>query len=149
MTIRWLVATLHLLALPIGLGAVVVRARALRGTLDPSGLTRVFRADALWGAAAVLWVGTGLVRAFGGIEKGTAYYLAEPVFAVKMALFAAILALEVRPMITLIRWRSRAAKGGEIDTAPAQMMARISDVQAGLVVLMVFVATALARGVRW
>lgn len=30
MTLRWLVATLHLLALPIGISAILARGRALR-----------------------------------------------------------------------------------------------------------------------
>lgn len=51
MILRWLVASLHLIALPIGFGAVVVRGAALRGRLDKSGLDRVFRADTLWGLA--------------------------------------------------------------------------------------------------
>jgi putative membrane protein len=149
MTLRWLFAAVHLLALPIGLGAVVIRGRALRGTLDASCLQRVFRADTLWGIAAVLWIGTGLVRAFGGLEKGAAYYLAEPLFVVKMALLVLVFALEVWPMITLIRWRIASAKGLGVDTRPARALARISDVQAAIIVVMVFAATGMARGIRW
>lgn len=59
MILRWLVASLHLIALPIGFGAVVVRGAALRGRLDKSGLDRVFRADTLWGLAAAAAVGPG------------------------------------------------------------------------------------------
>ncbi len=71
MTIRWLLAAIHLLALGLGFGAVWARGRALRGELDPAGLRRAFYADTWWGVAAVLWIGTGLVRAFGGFEKGS------------------------------------------------------------------------------
>jgi putative membrane protein len=146
-TLRWLIATLHLLALPIGLGAVFVRARSLSGTLDAACLRRVFRADTLWGVAAALWIATGLARAFGGLEKGSAYYLGAPIFYVKMSLFVTIFALEIWPMVTLIRWRARAARGEAIDTAPAPRLALISDIQTALVILMVFAATALARGI--
>jgi len=45
MTIRWLLAALHLLALGIGLGAVWARGRALQADLDVSGLRRVVYAD--------------------------------------------------------------------------------------------------------
>jgi len=146
MMIRWIVATLHLLALPLGLGSVWARARALGGPLDQPGLRRVFLADTFWGVAAVLWLSTGLWRAFGGLEKGSMYYLANPFFHAKMGLFILILLLELWPMITLIRWRIRTAKGQPLDTAPAGSFARISYIQAGLVVLMVFWATAMARG---
>ena len=147
MTLRWILGFLHLLALGIGLGAVWTRARALRGALDVAGLRRVFAADNLWGIAAVLWIGTGVWRAFGGVEKGTMYYVTNPFFHVKMGLLLLILALEVWPMVTLIRWRIRQGKGEGIDTSPAPALARISVAQAGLVVLMVLAATALARGV--
>ena len=75
MAIRWLFATLHLLALGIGLGAVWARSRALQAELNSAGLRRVFYADNWWGIAALVWLATGLVRAFAGLEKGATYYL--------------------------------------------------------------------------
>jgi len=146
MTLRWLIATLHLLALPIGLGAVWVRGRALRSSLSADGLSHVFAADNAWGLAAVLWLGTGLLRAFGGLEKGATYYLHAPLFYAKMGLFALILLLELWPMATLIRWRMAVRRGAPVDTTRALALARISQVEAGIVVLILFVATALARG---
>lgn len=146
--LRWLVASVHLLALPLGLGAIWARSRALGGGPPPSpaSLSRIFLADNLWGLAAALWIVTGLLRVFGGFEKGSSYYLHDRAFIVKMALLGAILVLEVWPMVTLIRWRIRARRGGVVDTTMAPALARISRIQAGLVVLMVFAATALARG---
>ncbi len=149
MTIRWFIAALHLLALGIGFGAVWARGRALRSALDAEGLKRVFLADNLWGLAAILWIATGLLRAFGGLEKGTAYYLSQPMFYWKMALFIAVLLLEFWPMATLIRWRIRLRRGEPIDTTPARSFARISALQTALLILMVFAATALARGIRF
>jgi putative membrane protein len=117
--------------------------RLARTTPD---LQRVFIADTFWGLAAVLWIATGLLRAFGGLEKGSSYYLHDRVFFVKMGLFAVILLLEIWPMATLIRWRIGARRGASVNTTSAPALARISEIQAGLVVLMVFAATALARG---
>lgn len=146
MTLRWLFASVHLLALGIGLGAVWVRARALAGDPTREALQRAFRADALWGVAALLWISTGLVRAFGGLEKGTAYYVSHPLFWAKMGLLGLILVLEVRPMVSLTRWRIRSRRGEPVDASAAHAFARTSRVQAALLVIMVFVATALARG---
>ena len=111
--VRWLFAAVHLLALGVGLGAVWARGRALRQPLDAAGLRRVFSADSWWGIAALLWIGTGLVRAFGGLEKGSEYYLHNHLFWAKMALLGLILLLELGPMISLIRWR--AARGTRTD----------------------------------
>ena len=147
MTLRWLLASLHLLGLGLGLGAVWARGRALDGDLDRGGLKRVFVADTWWGVAAALWIVTGLTRAFGGFEKGSAYYLHNRAFLIKMALFLLILVLEIRPMVTLIRWRARVSRG-EVPTSlrAARAMARISYGEAVLVALMVLAATAMARG---
>ena len=143
---RWLLAAVHLLALGIGLGAIWARARALSATLDAAALRRVFYADSVWGIAALLWVASGLARLLGGTEKRTAYYFHNDFFLAKMALFVAVLALEIWPMITLIRWRIQTARGTAISTDRAGAMARISALQAALVVAMAFAATAMARG---
>jgi putative membrane protein len=137
----------HLLGLAIGLGAVWARARSLGDRpLDPGALRRTFAADSWWGASAILLIGTGLWRLLAGTEKPTAYYLSSHAFAAKMVLLGGILVLEVWPMVTLIRWRILVAKGGHPDTGPAAAIARISYVQALLLIGMVFAATAMARG---
>ncbi|GLC24519.1 DUF2214 family protein [Roseisolibacter agri] len=147
MTLRWLVAAAHLLALGIGLGAVWGRSRALRGpVLDNAAIRRALAADAWWGVAALLWLGTGVWRAFGGLEKGTSYYLANTAFHAKMGLFLLVLVLEIRPMLTLMRWRRALSRGTRLDTEGARTISRLSAVQALLIVGIVLAATAMARG---
>ena len=147
MLLRWLIASLHLLALPLGLGAVWARSRALRVVHSAAELPSVFRADNLWGMAAALWLVTVLMRVFLSLEKSTGYYLHNRVFYAKMCLFLIILLLEIRPMVTLGRWRIAVRRGIAIDTTSSLTLARISQIEAVLVVLIVFIATALARGV--
>jgi putative membrane protein len=146
MTVRWLLATIHLLGLAVGLGAIWARGRAFRGPLDPAGLRRLFHADNWWGVSALLSIGTGLLRAFAGFEKGTDYYLHNHLFWGKMTLLVAILVLEVRPMMALIRWRSAVGRGGVPDTRHAAAFARTSFLQGAMLLLMLFAATAIARG---
>jgi putative membrane protein len=140
------VSALHLLALAIGLPAVFLRGRALKGRLDADGLRRLFAADTAWGLAALLWLATGLLRAFAGLEKGTAFYLASPLFWAKLALFVAVVALELWPMATFIRWRREQKQGVAPDTSWAAALSHLNHVQLALVVLMVFVASFMARG---
>jgi putative membrane protein len=141
-----IVAALHYLALGIGLPAVFLRGRALKGSLDDAGLRRLFAADTAWGVAAALWVATGLLRAFGGLEKGSAFYLESHLFYVKMGLFLAIVGLEIRPMLTLLRWRQAHRRGVRVDTSQAPALFQVNHIQLGLAVVMVFVASAMARG---
>lgn len=142
----WIFAALHLIALGLGLGAIAMRAVTLRTPLDTQALRRVFFVDAVWGLAALLWISTGLVRAFTGLEKGSTYYLGNDAFLLKMGMLATILLLEVWPMVTLIGWRIRSARGKVVDTSRARTFATISTIQVALVVAMVFAATAIARG---
>lgn len=146
MTMRWLAATVHLLALVIGTESICVRAWSLRTATDPARLRTAFAADSLWGLAALLWIGTGMWRAFGGLEKGSAYHLSSAAFWVKMALLLGVLVLEGRPMVTLIRWRIASARGTPIDLSPARTLTRVSIAQVILIAGMVVAATATARG---
>lgn len=147
MTLRWLLAALHLVALGIGLGAIWARASALRALPDPAALRRTFQADAWWGVAALVWLLTGLPRLFYGTEKVLQFYTINDLFWVKMGLFVAILALEAWPMVTLIRWRMQSAARESLDTSRARLFARISVIQAVLLILMVIAATGTARGI--
>ena len=147
MDLHYTVATIHLLTFGIGAASCWARARALTRLKDESGLKEVFFADNVWGMAALLWIGTGLWRAFGGLEKGTEFYLHNTAFLVKMGLFLTVFALELRPMITLIRWRIRKGTGQHVDVSAAPTLARISYIELLLLIPIVMMATAVARGI--
>jgi putative membrane protein len=148
--LRIILAGIHLLALGLGLGAVLARGTALREKATGDALHRAFRMDTLWGIAAALWLATGLWRLLAGVEKPTSYYTGNHLFMLKMGLFVLVVALEVGPALTLVRWRSALRRGGDpAVVAPrpaAQRIAMISHVEALLVVVMIFVAVAMARG---
>ncbi|MEX2177522.1 MAG: DUF2214 family protein [Gemmatimonadaceae bacterium] len=147
---RIALAVIHLLALGVGFGAIFVRARAAnRLTQGAESLRTVFAADNWWAASAGLWIVTGLWRAFGSYEKSASYYWTNHVFYAKMGLLALILALEIWPMVTLIRWRIASGRGtanAAQFAASGPRIARISDIQMLLLVGMVVVAVMLARG---
>lgn len=141
-----IVSSVHLLALALGLSAVYLRGRALRGPLDDAGLRRLFAADTVWGVAAALWLLTGLLRAFGGLEKGAAFYLGSELFWTKMTLFVVVVVLEIHPMLTFIRWRSALREGRRPDGTKARTLYLLNHVEMALVVVIVFVASFMARG---
>jgi putative membrane protein len=141
------VSALHLLALALGLPSVFLRGRALKAPLDDAGLRRLFAADTVWGVAALLWISTGLLRAFGGLEKGSRFYLSSHLFWSKMALLAAIILLEIWPMATFTRWRAVLRRGGRPDTSAARRLYVVNHIEMVLAVILVFVAAFMARGV--
>lgn len=143
-----LLSTLHLLALAIGLPGVVLRWRQLRRLVtEPSALELMLVGDNLWGVAALLWLVTGLLRAFGSFEKGSGYYLNSGAFLLKLGLFGAVFLLELWPMVTFMRWRVRKAKGLPLDTSRAGTFATISAVELAITLAIPFVASMMARGI--
>ncbi|MDU9025645.1 DUF2214 family protein [Pseudomonas corrugata] len=148
MLAHWSLAAIHLLAFALGLWAVLTRGTALRRLAGGADAVRnVLMADNVWGLSALVLLVTGGMRAFGGYEKGSDYYLHQPLFHLKMTLLLLILLLELLPMITLIKWRMALGKGATIDASKAGRLARISHIEALLLVLMVIAATGMARGV--
>lgn len=135
-----LFAALHYVALGLGVAGLWIRGRGFRAADLPTAL----HGDTLWGLAALLWLGTGLGRAFGGLEKGTDWYLHQPLFWVKMALFLGILLVELWPMVSLIRWRIDPTR---VDPALFPTFSRLNNVEGVLLAAMPFVASAMARGI--
>lgn len=66
-----------------------------------------------------------------------------------MTLFVIILLMELAPMITLIKWRVALGRGASVDLGRARLFARLSHIEALLLMLMVIAATGMARGVTF
>ena len=147
---HWFLAAIHLLAFALGLWGVLTRGTALsRLAAGTAQVRNVLVADNVWGISAGILLITGLMRAFGGYEKGTDYYLHQPLFHLKMTLFVIILLLELAPMITLIKWRIALGRGASVDLGRAKLFARVSHIEALLMMLMVIAASGMARGVTF
>jgi len=150
MLTHWFFAAVHLLAFALAFFAVLARGTAFRRLAGGVGEARsVLLADNLWGICALILLVSGGMRAFAGYEKGADYYLHQPLFHLKMALFVLILLLEIAPMVTLIKWRIALARGATIKIGRAKLFARVSQIEALLVLLMVVAATGMARGVTF
>jgi putative membrane protein len=140
-----LLSAVHVLTLALGLGAVYIRGRALAQPLDDAGWRRLLAADNAWGAAAALWIASGLGRVFFG-GKETAFYWHNGFFWLKLALFACVFALELTPMMTFIRVRAARGRNAPLPRFSIEALGRINALELGLVVAIVFVAAFMARG---
>ncbi|MBU9165218.1 DUF2214 family protein [Burkholderia multivorans] len=150
MIVRWLLAAVHLSAFGVAFAAIAARNRALRRLIASAhavDLPGVFKADTVWGLSALVLIVTGLMRAFGGYEKGSAYYLHAPFFHLKMTALVLILLLEIVPMLGLIRWRIAARQQRMPEIGRARTYVQIGHWQAVLVIVIVFAAAGMARGV--
>lgn len=146
-----LIASLHYFGLALALGGVFMRGRSFRAlkaaspSVRPEATKQVFFADNIWGISAILSIGSGLARAFGGFEKGTDYYLANPYFHLKMGLFLFVFALEIWPMVVLIRWRIRKKIPTDQDLSVLPKFIPINDLELVLLGAIVWIAPLMAR----
>ena len=145
MIVAALLSSIHMLTLALGVGGIFARGRALSQPLDAAGWRRLLAADNIWGAAAVLWIASGLGRVFfGGREPS--FYWRNGLFWVKLGLFGLVFLLELAPMTTFIRVRIAQRRGAALPTFEIDTYRRINAIELSLVVAIVFVAAFMARG---
>jgi putative membrane protein len=106
------------------------------------------RVDLLYMGAAVLALGSGVVRVvwFG---KGAAFYLHNPVFYVKLALFAAVGLMSIPPTLQYLRWL-RSLKSGTVNVVADYQVLRVRRYILVELILFAFIplmATFMARGI--
>ncbi len=140
-----LLSAIHVLTLALGLGAVVMRGRALARPLDEAGWQRLLAADNLWGLAAGLWIASGLARVFFG-GKEPSFYWHNGFLWIKLALFGLVFALELKPMMTFIRVRTARRRRTALPRFSVEAFRRINTAEIVLVVAIVFAAAFMARG---
>jgi murein DD-endopeptidase MepM/ murein hydrolase activator NlpD len=141
---RLALASLHILALAMGLGGAWSRARAVHNSADANALRRAFIGDLWLGLAILVWLTTGLWWLLSGTDARVDYYATDSSFYVKMALFVSVVALEFWPTRTLLRWRFSRSEPSARD---AGRIEALSYVQCALLVATVVAATASASRV--
>ncbi|GMV59872.1 MAG: hypothetical protein AMXMBFR72_29650 [Betaproteobacteria bacterium] len=146
MTLDAWLSVLHFVLVFALVAILAAQAALLRPPLTVANLALAAKLDRGYGAAALLLLAAGFGRVFFG-AKPAQFYLANPVFWTKIALFAAVALLSIPPTIRLIRW-SRHARTGTLPP-DAQVRAVQPWLRAEAVVLLAipFVAAAMARGV--
>ncbi|WP_369941681.1 DUF2214 family protein [Xanthomonas medicagonis] len=141
-----LLAVLHHLAVLLLTVALAVEWTLLREPPDAARLTRLLRADAGYGLAALAILVVGGLRVRYGL-KGADSFLSNPWFWAKLGVFAAIGLLSLLPTLRLLRWRRQARARPDFVPAPAQVVTvfRVVSVELGLLALLFVLAATMAR----
>src|SRR5215510_7090585 len=137
----------HLAAFAIAV-TLTVELVLLRSDVNPDTARRLFRVDAVYGAAAGLLLAVGLVRVF-YLEKGAAYYFHNGFFLLKLALFIAIGLASIYPTVTFLSWRSAVRKGQapQVDPGRLRTVRRIVNAELAAIAVILLCAALMARGI--
>jgi putative membrane protein len=142
-----LVAYLHYLAIVLISGFLVAEMVVCRPTLGAEHVRLLPRLDIFFFAGALLALATGLLRLF-YYAKGVGFYLPNPFFVTKMALYVAIAVLSIKPTVSFLRWRRQLGMSGVLPP-PAEIAGarRLIHLEVALLALMPLLAVLMARGI--
>ncbi|HEY9572734.1 MAG TPA: DUF2214 family protein [Pusillimonas sp.] len=143
-----LFAFLHHIAAFALMAALAVEFVLLKETLSAAIARKLLIADMVFGASAGAVLVIGLLRVF-FFEKGAAFYFTNIPFLAKLALFALIGLLSIRPTREFLSWRS-AIKVGEaptVDPGTLRQLRKTIHMELAALVLLILCATLMARGV--
>jgi putative membrane protein len=142
-----LVAYLHYLAIILIAGFLVAEMAVCRPSLAAQQVRLLPRLDVVFFGGALLALATGLLRLF-YYAKGVGFYLPNPFFVAKMALYVTIAILSIKPTTSFLRWRRQLVQSGALPPAAEVAAARrVIHLEVALLALMPLMAVLMARGV--
>ncbi len=141
-----LLAYLHFVSIIATISTVAIEAVLCRRGLDVTWIARLGRIDLFYLITAALALTTGLLRLFFG-TKGSAFYVDNPVFWVKIGLFILVGLISIIPTIRFIRWgRTLRTTGGLVSEGEVKATLPIIYLELLLLALIPMAATLMARG---
>ncbi len=143
-----LVTYLHYLSM-IFIGAfLTVELILCRPGLSAAHVRLLPRLDIGYFTAALVALATGLLRVF-VYAKGWPFYVSNPAFWVKMALYLAVALVSIAPTIAFIRWSRLLGAGAAPLPAPGDIarVRRLVHLELGLLALIPLMAVLMARGI--
>ncbi|HEY2627596.1 MAG TPA: DUF2214 family protein [Usitatibacter sp.] len=146
----WLDATLaylHFISIFVLFSYLIVELVTIKGEMDEAAIRRIARADIIYFLAAMLVLGTGMLRLTFG-AKGPDYYLEWwPIYA-KVGTFVVIGVLSYFPTRTYIRWKRLVIQdpGFKVPPEEQRTVRRIIMVELHLAALIPVFAVIMSRG---
>jgi len=111
---------------------------------------RIQRCDAWYGILAAVLVAAGLMRVY-FFEKGKDFYLINPFFRLKIALFAIVGLLSIYPTVRFLAWRKQTRIGQPPMVAALEYSRLVLLLRLELLGLLLIAAcaTLMARGIHF
>lgn len=142
-----LVAYLHYLSIVLTGGFLIAEMVVCRPGMTDEQRRRLPVVDVVFFVSALAALATGLLRLF-FYAKGVGFYLGNPFFWAKMALYVSVAVLSIKPTLTFGRWKRALAAGSAAPAADEITgVRRILHIEVALFALMPLMAVLMARGI--
>ena len=148
MMIDLFLSAFHFLLVFTLVAILAAQSAVIRPGITHSSLRLAASLDRGYGASAVLLLGVGFGRVYWG-AKGSSFYLLNPLFWTKIALFAIVAVLSIPPTLQLIRWTKQTHSYQEFLPSDEEVRRIQWWLRAEMIVVVFipFLAAAMARGV--
>ncbi|MFW7341555.1 DUF2214 family protein [Pollutimonas sp. H1-120] len=143
-----LFAFLHHMAAFALVAALAVEFVLIKEALTVTIARKLLIADMVFGASAGAVLVIGLLRVF-FFEKGAAFYFTNIPFLAKLALFALIGLMSIRPTREFLSWRSavKAGQAPKVDEATLQRLRTAIHAELAAATVLILCAALMARGI--
>ncbi len=147
MTLEAILAALHLVAILTFVVFLSSQAALCRSEwMNAAVVERLVRLDVIYGAAALVMIGSGLARLFWGI-KGVSWYVSQPLFHIKITIVVVMAILSIWPSIMFRRWRRNLQASGALpDELEVKKVRRLVMIQSHVLPVVAVIAVFWARG---
>ncbi|MFN4118763.1 DUF2214 family protein [Acidovorax sp.] len=147
MTLEAILAALHLVAILTFVVFLSSQAALCRTEwMNADVVERLVRLDVIYGAAALVMIGSGLARLFWGI-KGVSWYVSQPLFHIKITIVVVMAILSIWPSIMFRRWRRNLQATGALpDEVEVKKVRRLVMIQSHVLPVVAVIAVFWARG---
>ncbi|MDV3349282.1 DUF2214 family protein [Leptothoe sp. ISB3NOV94-8A] len=144
-----LVAYLHYASFMLIFAALSVEGVTLKKELSISETWKIVIADGVYGISATVVLITGVLRVL-YFSKGADYYLSNPVFYAKVAIFVAIGTLSLYPTFSFLTWIKDLRQGNppSLELSRVNQLAWIIKIELLGFILIPLLAAMMARGVK-
>ena len=141
-------AYIHDLSFMVCFGSLVMERQLIQPNPDRSRAIRMVITDIIYGLAALLLLGSGILRVL-HFGQGADFYTRNPLFWTKVGVFLAVGALSLYPTVTYILWVIPLRKGElpRVSEALSTRLAWIINVELVGFASIPLLAALMARGV--
>ena len=148
MILNSLMATLHHIAAFAVTATLVYEFLAFRKNLTVYEARRILQVDSAYGISALILIIVGLLRVF-FFEKGSAFYLNNTMYWVKMGLFILVGLLSIYPTVRFLKWRIALKENNapEITDDEYKKIRLFVHLELTGILLILIVAPMMARGI--
>ncbi|MEZ5083519.1 MAG: DUF2214 family protein [Bacteroidales bacterium] len=142
-----LIPYLHYIGIMALMGSLISEHLILKPELPNSQIKPLALIDLVYGLSAIVVLTTGLLRWF-VYGKGYDFYMATPLFHIKLTLFIILGILSIIPTVKFLKWRKQLRHGEQPDTNEKTVKRLLLFIRIELLIMVIIplLAVMIARG---